>query len=67
VSFACLAHALLTCLSCCSLDGKLLQAHVPSSRSSLSVFKKVWFVCLSKGDVGVVCGCVWLCVEGVFC
>jgi len=39
VTFACLAHALLTVLSSCSLDVKIIQQHKPVS-FSLSGFKK---------------------------
>jgi SRSO17 transposase len=39
ITFACLAHALLTVLSCKSLDTKTIAQHNPVS-SSLSVFKK---------------------------
>lgn len=39
ITFACLAIALLTYLSCNSLDGKSIQQHDPSS-SSLDEFKK---------------------------
>jgi hypothetical protein len=40
ITFACLAHALLTVLSSCSLDAKTIAQHNPSSCGSLSVFKK---------------------------
>jgi SRSO17 transposase len=39
ITFACLAHALLTVLSSCSLDVKTIQQHSPSS-CSLVEFKK---------------------------
>jgi len=40
ITFACLAHALLTVLSSCSLDTKTIAQHGPSCCGSLSVFKK---------------------------
>jgi SRSO17 transposase len=39
ITFACLALALLSVLSCASFDGKTMQQHAPSS-SSLEDFKK---------------------------
>ncbi|MCL2173505.1 MAG: IS701 family transposase [Candidatus Bathyarchaeota archaeon] len=39
VTFACLAHALLTYLSCCSLDARSMQKY-ESSSCSLALFKK---------------------------
>jgi SRSO17 transposase len=39
ITFACLAHALLSVVSCCSLDAKSMQKYEPSS-CSLAVFKK---------------------------
>jgi len=46
VTFACLAHALLACLSCFSLDTKSMQKY-ESSSCSLVEFKKS-VVCLFK-------------------
>ena len=40
ITFACLAHALLTVLSSCSLDAKTVAQHKPSSCGSLAGFKK---------------------------
>jgi SRSO17 transposase len=40
ITFACLAHALLTVLSSCSLDAKTIAQYKPSSCGSLAVFKK---------------------------
>jgi SRSO17 transposase len=40
ITFACLAHALLTVLSSCSLDAKTIAQYGPSSCGSLAVFKK---------------------------
>jgi SRSO17 transposase len=40
ITFACLAHALLTVLSSCSLDAKSVQQYSPSCCDSLDVFKK---------------------------
>jgi SRSO17 transposase len=40
ITFACLAHALLTVLSSCSLDTKTIAQHGPSSCGSLAGFKK---------------------------
>jgi SRSO17 transposase len=40
ITFACLAHALLTVLSSCSLGAKTIAQYGPSSCGSLAVFKK---------------------------
>jgi SRSO17 transposase len=40
ITFACLAHALLTVLSSCSLDAKTIAQYGPLSCGSLAVFKK---------------------------
>ena len=40
ITFACLAHALLTVLPSCSLDAKTIVQHKPSFCGGLVVFKK---------------------------